>query len=81
MMTPARKEPDKTAYSGRFAIRLRELREKAGLTPEQVAERLDVTANAVYRWEGDLNYPRISLFPKIAELYNLKIVRELLPPE
>ncbi len=81
MMTPARKPPDTSTYSGRFAVRLRMLREKAGLTPEQVAEALDVSPNAVYRWESDLNFPRISLFPKLAELYGISKTRDLLPPK
>jgi len=78
-MSPVRKEPDKSTYSGRFAIRLRSLREKAGLTHEQVASELGVTANAVYRWESDLNFPRIVLFPQIAKIYNIKRTRDLLP--
>jgi len=74
-----RKEPDKGTYSGRFAQRLKTLREKAGLTPEQAASELGITANAIYRWESDLNFPRISLFPQIAALYGLKRGRDLLP--
>lgn len=49
-MTPKRKEPDLSTYAGRFAARLRTLREKAGLTVEQVASTLGVSYRAVYHF-------------------------------
>jgi len=75
------KEVDVSTYSGRFAVRLKTLREKAGLTHEDVAEALGVTANAIYRWESGLNFPSIPLFPQIAELYKLKRGRDILPAD
>jgi transcriptional regulator with XRE-family HTH domain len=77
-MTPKRKEPDEKLYSGRFAARLRSLREKAKLTPEQMAEAVGVSATTVYRWEADLRQPQISDLPTIADALGVK-VRILLP--
>ena len=81
MMTPARKEPDLSTYAGRFAARLRKLRLKAGLTPEQAAEAIGVTATSVYQWESAMNLPRTSKFPEIAKTYKLKKIKDLLPNE
>jgi len=81
MMVPARKEPDSSTYSGRFAIRLKQLREKAGLTVEQVADQLGLTATAVYHWESGLHAPKAQMFPNIAKIYKLKKVKDILPNE
>lgn len=80
MMVP-KKEPDRTTYSGRFAARLYELRKKAGLSAEQVAEELGVSAMAVYQWEAGSRKLSIELFPEMAKLYKLKKTREILPNE
>jgi len=77
-MCPARIEPDTATYSGRFAVRLRRLREKAGLTHEQVAEALETTPTTVYRWEAGENFPKADILPAIASVLNVK-VRALMP--
>lgn len=79
MMTPARKEPDKETYSGRFAIRLRELREKAGLTPEQVASCLGVTKDTIYNWEAARTFPKPDQLPLLSESLGVRSVRMLFP--
>jgi transcriptional regulator with XRE-family HTH domain len=79
MMTPARKEVDTSTYAGRFAVRLKTLRTKAGLTPEEAADAIGVTATAIYHWESGLKIPAVPKFPVIAKAYNLKSVRFLLP--
>ncbi len=81
MMTPARKEPDKKTYSGRFAIRLRTLREKAGLTVEDVATAMGVSATAVYHWESSARVPPLESFPAFAEIFKLKKTKDLMPNE
>ncbi len=78
MMTPARKPPDTSTYSGRFAVRLRMLREKAGLTPEQVAEALGVKPRTVYRWESMQTDPSIEQLAELAEVLAVRI-RTLMP--
>jgi transcriptional regulator with XRE-family HTH domain len=77
-MTPARKQPDTSTYAGRFAVRLKTLREKAGLTVEEMAGALEISATSIYRWEADLRQPQISDLPKIADALSVKI-RVLLP--
>lgn len=78
-MAPKRKEVDETTYEGRFAARLRMLRGKAGLTVEELAEKLNVKPITVYGWESGKRSPHISNLPAIAELFGFKRVRDVLP--
>jgi transcriptional regulator with XRE-family HTH domain len=80
-MTPARKQPDTTTYAGRFAVRLKTLREKAGLTPLEVSESLGLNSVVVYHWESARNLPKIANFPELAKLYKVKKAKDLLPNE
>ena len=50
---------------------IRTNRKKAGLTQEQVAEYLGVTAPAVHKWEKGSTYPDITLLPALARLLHL----------
>lgn len=43
-------------------------RKEFGLTQEQVAERLGVTASAVYKWEKGSAFPDITILPPLARL-------------
>ncbi len=43
-------------------------RKKLGLTQDQLAEKLGITAQAVSKWENDLSCPDIATLPKLAEL-------------
>lgn len=47
---------------------LKEKRKAAGLTQEQVAKRLGVTAPAVNKWEKGSTYPDVTLLPALARL-------------
>lgn len=78
-MGPARKAPDTSTYSGRFAVRLRALREKAGLSVEEVAEAVGVKPITVYGWEQGRSAPHIDALPAIAEVFNYKRARDVLP--
>ena len=49
------------------------LRQKSNLTQEQLAQRLDVSYQAVSKWETNSNTPDISLLPKIASLFHVSI--------
>ena len=51
--------------------KLSELRKGKGWTQDEVAERLDVTAQAVSKWENDISCPDIMLIPKIAAMYQV----------
>lgn len=44
-------------------------RKKAGLTQDQLAERLGVTAQAVSKWENDQSCPDIAMLPRLAEIF------------
>ncbi len=48
--------------------RIAALRRAKGLTQDQLAERVGVTAQAVSKWENDNSCPDISILPLIAEV-------------
>ncbi len=73
-----RKEIDTSTYVGRFAARLKMLREKAGLSPEDAAEQLKVPKKSIYNWEAGISIAPLRMFPLIAEVYGVK-TRTLLP--
>jgi len=77
-MNPARKEPDVSTYSGRFAVRLRTLREKKGLAVQEVADAVGVAKSTVYHWETGHVAPPVDTYPKLAETFGVK-VRTLFP--
>lgn len=77
-MTPKRKEPDLSTYAGRCGARLRMLRERAGLTAEQLAAQLGVSYGAVGRWERGEADPPLEVYPKLAKTFGLKTPRAVL---
>jgi len=79
-MSPARIEPDDKIYSGRFAARLRTLREKAGLTIEDLVTATGIPRGTLYNWEAGIRMPPIDTFPTLAKALGVK-VRTLLPDE
>jgi len=76
-----RKEVDVSTYEGRFAARLKALREKAGLSHEEAAEQIGVSSTTVYHWESGRVIPAVPKFPKISEAYGVGKTRYLLPNE
>jgi len=52
---------------------LRRLRLQKGLTQEQLAEMLGLTAQAVSRWENDQAYPDVTYLPGLAMLYETSV--------
>ena len=46
-------------------------RKRLGLTQDQLAERLGVTAQAVSKWENDQSCPDIGTLPKLAEIFDI----------
>lgn len=50
--------------------KIRKHRKAAGLTQEQVAGYLGVSAPAVNKWERGSNYPDISVLPALARLFH-----------
>ena len=46
-------------------------RKRLGLTQDQLAEQLGVTAQAVSKWENDQSCPDITILPKLAEIFGI----------
>jgi len=46
-------------------------RKRLGLTQDQLAEKLGVTAQAVSKWENDQSCPDISMLPKLAAIFGI----------
>ena len=46
-------------------------RKKLGMTQDQLAEKLGVTAQAVSKWENDQSCPDIAMLPKLAEIFGV----------
>ncbi len=57
----------------RFGKYIRQLRTDNGMTQAALAARLHVTDKAVSKWERDLSYPDISLFPRLAEVLGVSV--------
>lgn len=59
-------------------------RKRMGLTQDQLAEQLGVTAQAVSKWENDQSCPDISTLPRLAEIFGIStdelLGREAPPP-
>lgn len=56
-----------------FSEKLQLLRKNKGLTQEEVAEKLDVSRQAVAKWESGHVYPDISNLIQISNLFNVTI--------
>jgi len=79
-MANKRKEVDAKMYSGRFAIRLRKLREKAGLAVEDIVKLTGIPKKTLYNWEAGERQPPVDAYPILAKAFGVK-VRTLLPDE
>ena len=80
------REPNTELYSGRFAANLRRLREKAGLSVEEVvsaleAEGVSVIRQSWYRFEQGTRTPSLDNMPAIAKALGLKNTKELFPKD
>lgn len=51
-----------------FGTCIRSLRKRNNMTQAQLADILGVTDKAVSKWERDLSYPDIALFPKLVDV-------------
>lgn len=48
-------------------------RKRLGMTQDQLAEKLGVTAQAVSKWENDQSCPDITMLPKLSEIFGVSI--------
>lgn len=53
--------------------RLADLRREKNWTQDVVAEQLDVSPQAVSKWENDISCPDILLLPRIADLFGITL--------
>lgn len=51
--------------------RISAYRKQMGLTQDQLAEKLGLTAQAVSKWENDLSCPDITILPKLADIFGV----------
>lgn len=54
-------------------MKIRELREAAGLTKADVARAMEVDEAAVHRWDNGEALPRAAKLPKLADLFGCSI--------
>ena len=52
---------------------IKQLRKETFLSQEQLAAKLNITAQAVSKWENEESYPDIFFLPKIAAIFGVKI--------
>ncbi|MGM9564191.1 MAG: helix-turn-helix domain-containing protein [Faecousia sp.] len=53
--------------------RIKYHRKRLGMTQEQLAERMGVSAQAVSKWENNLSCPDISVLPELAEVFGISV--------
>lgn len=56
-----------------FGQRFQRLRKNAGLTQEDVAAKLNITAQAVSKWENDVSAPDISVLVEISDILGVTL--------
>ncbi len=56
-----------------FGETIKDLRRNANMTQEKLAEILEVSPQAVSRWETDLSRPDISMLPPLANLFSVTV--------
>ena len=54
-----------------FSTRIRELREKRGLSMEQLAKQLGITKSRVNMWENNGTVPRMNILLEVAKYFNV----------
>ena len=53
--------------------KIRQNRLKTGMTQEQLAKKLGVSAQSVSKWENSVAMPDIMLLPDLAEVFGISI--------
>ena len=56
-----------------LAGKIKQLRQKANLTQEKLADELGISPQSVSKWENRVAMPDITLLPKIAEVFGVSI--------
>ena len=53
--------------------KIKQYRFKAGLTQDQLAEKLGIAAQSVSKWENGVTMPDITVLPLLAEVFGISI--------
>lgn len=56
-----------------FAVQFKEYRKRLNISQEEIAERLNVTSQAVSKWECDKSYPDVEMLIEIAQLFGISL--------
>ena len=56
-----------------LADKIIRLRKKNGWSQEELADKMNVSRQAVSKWERDLSFPDISSIPKLAEIFEVSV--------
>src|SRR5260370_8614172 len=70
----------KVGAAGFSALALRRARERSGLTPRELAERVGVSEAVVYQWQGGHRAPRVDRLGRLAEALGVS-AEDLTRPE
>ena len=57
----------------KLGLTISKLRKEKGMTQEELAEKVNVSAQAVSKWENDISMPDISVLPVLAEIFDVTI--------
>jgi len=60
-------------HMNNFGNKIRELRKKKGITQEQLASALNISPQAVSKWEMSAGYPDVSLIPILAGYFEVSL--------
>ena len=71
--TPVKHDVEEINMQIKLAEQLREFRHRDGRTQEDLAQALDVTPQAVSRWEKCSCYPDMALIPSVANYFGVAI--------
>ena len=54
-------------------MRIRELRNKSGLTQNEIASKLGVSGQTILNWENGIYEPKINQLIQLADLFNVSV--------
>ena len=75
-----RNEVDMNTYAGKFAVHIKQLRVKAKLTVEELAEKTGISVRTIYAWESGQRSAIIDQLPELAEGLGVDISKILPNP-
>lgn len=62
-------------------MRLKELRQNAGMTQQEVAADMGVAQNTISNWETERYFPYVRQLPQLARIFGCKIDELFLPSQ